>query len=105
MRKSLGRILIGLAFIAAGFGFFGEMVGLWDDFTIFFKGWWTLFIIVPSFISLVSNRFSFTNLAFLISGGLFLANAWVPNIITWNIVWTSIVTMIFVFIGLKIIFR
>ncbi len=44
--RTLG-ILVGFSLIGVGMGYFGNIVGLWAGFTIFFSGWWTLFLIIP----------------------------------------------------------
>lgn len=44
--RTLG-ILTGLTMIGVGTGYFGNVIGLWSGFTIFFAGWWTLFVIIP----------------------------------------------------------
>ena len=43
----------GLCLVFLGIGLFGSFTGL---FTLFFKGWWTLFIIVPAIIDLFKKR-------------------------------------------------
>lgn len=60
MRSRLGNILWGLVFILVGIGFAGNVLYGWN-FTIFFQGWWTLFIIVPCIISIVQKGFRMGN--------------------------------------------
>jgi len=54
MRNRISNILWGLAFIFVGFGFVGNVLWGWN-FELFFRGWWTLFIIVPCGISMVQR--------------------------------------------------
>ena len=54
MRK-ISKILWGIAFIFAGVIFALNAFGI-TDIEIFFYGWWTLFIIVPCFIGIFSER-------------------------------------------------
>ena len=54
MRK-ISKILWGIAFIFAGVIFALNAFGI-TDIEIFFDGWWTLFIIVPCFIGIFSER-------------------------------------------------
>ncbi|MBU5487703.1 cell wall-active antibiotics response protein [Clostridium sp. MSJ-8] len=54
MKNKLGNILWGLLFIIIGVGLGGNALDLWD-FNLFFDGWWTLFIIIPSIISMIQN--------------------------------------------------
>ncbi len=57
MRNKISNVLFGLAFVIAGIGFAGNAFDLWD-FSLFFDGWWTLFIIVPCLVALFRNGFS-----------------------------------------------
>jgi len=41
------NIIVGLIFLSLGIILFGNNLKLWD-INLFFDGWWTLFIIVPS---------------------------------------------------------
>ena len=50
MKKTRG-ITIGLLFILVGLLYAGSALDLFE-FSIFFPGWWTLFIIVPCFYAL-----------------------------------------------------
>jgi hypothetical protein len=44
--RTLGS-LVGFSLIGSGIGYFGNIVGLWTGFTVFFSGWWTLLLIIP----------------------------------------------------------
>ncbi|MDD3174095.1 MAG: hypothetical protein PHF63_10685, partial [Herbinix sp.] len=56
MRNKLSNALWGLFFIIIGVGFAGNVLFDWD-FQLFFPGWWTLFIIIPCFISMIQHGF------------------------------------------------
>ena len=101
MRKRIGSILWGVAFIIAGLGFAGNAFGIWD-FDIFFDGWWTLFIIIPAIISMVENGPNSGNSIWLIVGGVLLLSA--QDIIDGRIVGKLFFPAILVLIGLSIIF-
>ena len=53
--KKFGNILWGLVFIVVGLIIGLNAMGI-TNINIFFKGWWTLFIIVPSFIDLLKEE-------------------------------------------------
>ena len=53
--KQFKAIIWGLAIITLGVIFGGNALGLFN-FNVFFDGWWTLFIIVPSAISLLTEK-------------------------------------------------
>ncbi|PRR81108.1 LiaF transmembrane domain-containing protein [Clostridium vincentii] len=102
MRSKLGNLLWGLAFIVAGVGVAGNVSGIWD-FNLFFHGWWTLFIIIPSLISMVQNGVNTGNIIGVVIGALLLVDA--QNIIPRNLVGKMIFPIILVLIGISIIFK
>lgn len=62
MRKILSRSLLGLLLIAVGIGYLGKHLGFWQDFTIFFDGWWAiLFLVIPSVLFIISDGFNHGN--------------------------------------------
>ena len=69
---------------------------------IFFDGWWTLFIIVPSFIGLFNDNDKTGNIIGLLIGAFLLLAC--QNIIDFDIVWKLIVPVIIAVIGIKMIF-
>lgn len=70
------------------------------DFNIFFDGWWTLFIIIPSLIDILVNDHKLTSFNFLLAGVLLLLNS---NEIIDNPAAIFICIMV-IELGLKIIF-
>ena len=71
MRERFSNILLGLVWILIAVGIICKAFGLWD-FELFFDGWWTLFIIVPSFISIIKYGFGVVSTSALYVGVLFL---------------------------------
>lgn len=69
---------------------------------IFFDGWWTLFIIVPSFIGLFNGHDKTANIIGLLIGVFLLLAC--QNIIDFDIMWKLIVPVIIAVIGIKMIF-
>ena len=101
MRQRVGNILFGLAFLVAGLGFGGQALGL-RNFNLFFSGWWTLFLIVPCFISLIRDGLGFWNLGGLVIGVLLLLSA--QGLVNGRVIGRLIFPLILVLIGLQIIF-
>lgn len=97
--KSLiwGLILIGIG-VVIGLNSFDIV-----DVNLFFKGWWTLFIIVPSLIGLMNDDEKTGSLIGLLIGLLLLLNA--QNIIDFELIWKLIVPAILIIIGLSFIFK
>jgi len=70
--RGIGPVIIGLLLIILGLGYVGNVVGLWIGFTLFFRGWWTLFLILPCLIGLLNKGFSISKFVGLVVGLLFL---------------------------------
>lgn len=70
MRKKFASISMGVFIILIGLLFLGKAFGLVDN--ILFKGWWTLFIILPSVYSIISIGIRWHNLFMLCLGSLLL---------------------------------
>lgn len=102
MRQKFGNILWGAAFIIAGVGIAGNVFDLWNV-SLFFDGWWTLFIIVPCFISIIQYGFNTGNSIGLAVGGLLLLAA--QDIIPPGIAAKMFFPVLLVIVGLAIIFR
>lgn len=98
------KILWGIVFIALGI-----IIGLnaldITNINIFFNGWWTLFIIIPCLIGLFSEdgEGKTGNIVGLIIGILLLLS--IQGIVSFSIVGKLIVPLIFVAIGLSMIFN
>lgn len=101
--KRTKSIIWGLAILALGVYFGGKALNLFN-FNLFFDGWWTLFIIVPSIVSLFTDRDSkFTNLFMLALGVILLLAS--QNVFGWDVAWKVVLAALFVVIGLSIIFK
>ncbi|MBR2841224.1 hypothetical protein IKE80_00335 [Candidatus Saccharibacteria bacterium] len=95
-------IIWGVAIIALGIIFGGNALGLFD-LNIFFDGWWTLFIIVPSVIGLITEKEKFSSLAFLIAGILLLLAA--QDVFSYEVAWKAILAVVLILVGIFIIFK
>ena len=100
--KRFRRVLWGLLFISLG-----AVIGLNSlgviNVDLFFEGWWTLFIIVPSFISLFSKGDKTGSFI-----GLFIGIALLliyRDIIDYDTVMKLILPAILIIIGISFIFR
>ena len=70
---------------------------------IFFDGWWTLFIIVPCFIGIITEKDKLGNIIGLIIGiGLLL---WRRDVIEIGMLWKLIVPIILILVGISCIFK
>lgn len=99
--KKFSNVLWGLALISVGVIIGLNSFGI-TDIDLFFEGWWTLFIIVPSFIGLLTQREKTGN-AIALCIGVFLLLS-VRDVISFDMLWKLAVPAIIVIIGLKMVF-
>ncbi len=100
--KKISSILWGLVFIVVGLIIGFNAMGI-TNINIFFKGWWTLFIIVPSFIDLFKNESKIWNIIWLVIGVVLLLCT--RDILSFSIIGKLIFPFILVMLGLSFIFK
>lgn len=100
--KRVSNILWGLVLVAVGVVLALKAFDVFD-FEIFFDGWWTLFIIVPCFISLITDRDKTGSIIGLAVGVVLLLAA--QGVFRFDMVWKLILPFIAVVIGLRLIFK
>lgn len=71
------------------------------EFELFFDGWWTLFIIVPSLASLIENKNKTDSIISLLVGIIFLLCE--RGILSWDMVWKLALPVVLASIGIKFI--
>ena len=101
-KNNFAGIILGLLFLVIGAGYLAEVLGIIDEFTIFFDGWWTLFIIVPCFCGLVGK--SGDKIGYLIGiaiGLFFLLSA--QDILNGERLWALLLAAVCVLIGINLI--
>lgn len=96
------NILWGLVLVAIGVIFGLNALNI-TNITIFFDGWWTLFIIVPCFISLFKHESKTGNIIGIIVGICLLLAC--QEVINFEIIWKLMIPFILVVIGISIIFK
>ena len=96
------NIVWGLVLIAIGIILAGNALDLFHV-DVFFDGWWTLFIIVPSLFGIASEKDKTASCITLVVGVLLLLAC--QNIIDFDIIWKLIVPIIIIGIGLSLIFK
>lgn len=101
--KKASAIMWGLVLVALGVILGGNALG-WFDINIFFKGWWTLFIIVPCTIGLIANPKEWLGHLIGIIVGVSLLLACL-DVISFGNLWKLLLPSIVILIGLSLIFR
>ena len=82
--NNIKNILWGIVLVIIGVIIGLNTIGI-TDIDIFFDGWWTLFIIVPCFIGLFTNKDKTGNIIGLLVGVILLLG--MQNIIDFNLIW------------------
>ena len=102
--KNKGTLIWGLVLVTLGVILGGNAIGLFS-IDIFFKGWWTLFIIVPCFISLFTEgrKEMAGNLVGLTIGVCLLLAS--QEVFGFDMLWKILVPAVIVIIGLSLIFK
>ena len=98
--RDIKKIVIGAVILAAGVLFALNALNV-TDIDIFFPGWWTLFIIIPSGIGLITDKDK-TGSAIGLAVGVVLL-LWQLDIVNLSLVWELIVVAILVAVGIKLI--
>ena len=100
--KKIGNVLWGIVLIVLGL-IFGLNALEITNINIFFDGWWTLFIIIPSFIDLFNDNDKTGSIIGLIVGGVLLLCC--QDLLSFELVWKLLLPVILVIIGLSMIFK
>ena len=100
--KKFGNILWGLVFIAIGLILGLNAMGV-THINVFFDGWWTLFIIIPCFIGLFTEREKLGNLIGLVVGIALLLCC--QDLLDFAMMWKLLIPAILIAVGIGFIFR
>ena len=100
--EKISNILWGLVLIAVGV-IFGLNALEITNINIFFDGWWTLFIIIPSFIDLFKEKNKTGAIIGLLVGASLLLAC--QDLISFDVIWKLLVPVSLVLIGISIIFK
>lgn len=100
MKKNYGNVLWGILLIFIGLGLAGRYLLDWN-FTLFFDGWWTLFIIIPCIISMIDTGVHTSNVTVLIVGVLLFLSC--QDFFRYYLSWRLIVPLLIIFAGVYII--
>lgn len=102
MKKKLSYIIIGLIVIAIGVAYAGDILDFWDV-KFSFAGWWSLFVIVPAVVSMVSGGINMFNVIIAGVGVLLLVGAQgiLPNNNGYKLIFPYVIIVVGIFITLK----
>lgn len=100
--KRINSIVWGLALLAVSTVLILNAFGI-TNIEIFFDGWWTLFIIIPSFIGLFSSNNKIANTIVLLIGIFLLLTC--QGFLDYDIMWKLAIPVIVAVCGIKLIFK
>lgn len=102
MKHNKSSIIWGIIIVMVGIIFLGNNLNIWN-IDIFFDGWWSLFIIIPSIISLWKRESFFTGILGLLIGILLLLAA--QGYCDWHMVGKIFLPVVIIMIGLSLIVK
>lgn len=100
--NKMGNMLWGVVLIVLGVIFGLNALDI-CDINIFFDGWWTLFLIIPSFIGICSDNEKTSNLVMFLIGVFLLLGC--QDLVSFEIIWKLMLPAILIVIGISIIFK
>lgn len=99
--KKLNRVIWGIVLAAVGVLFALNALEI-TKIDIFFDGWWTLFILIPSFVGLFTEREKTGNIIGILVGAFLLLCS--RDILDFSMLWKLLLPAIIFLIGIKMVF-
>ncbi len=103
IKINFSSIVWGIVLVTAGVIFALNALDI-TNIDVFFKGWWTLFIIIPCTIGLFTDRHNIDGNLFGIAIGVFLLLC-ARGILSYSMIWKLFLPAIVVIIGLKLFLK
>lgn len=101
MKKLLRNLFTALLLFGLAFGLLGMALDWWE--TVFFPGWWTVFLFVPAIYGFINDGFNlFNSLLFLIGAALLMPYYF--ESVTFKTTMYIVGAVLLIFIALRIIF-
>lgn len=102
MKNTGSKSIWGILFVLLGLALAGRAFGIFD-FNIFFNGWWTLFIIIPSALGLSEGGHRTSSMIGMGIGVLLLLSF--QGVLHWYMFGRILVAFLFIVTGFSIMFR
>lgn len=102
MRSKISAIAFGFALVALGIVLSGNAFGWWSA-NLLFRGWWTLFLIVPAVATIVGQGPNVGNVILLGVGVLLLADA--QNVLGGVSVWSIAGPLVIISLGITVLWK
>ena len=101
MRK-IGNTLWGIVLVVIGVILTLNALEI-TNINLFFEGWWTLLIIIPSAIELIARENKFWSAVWLVIGILLLLLC--RDILDFNLIWKLTIPVLIILLGINLIFK
>ena len=100
--EKLGVIVFGITLIIVGILVGLNLFGI-TNIDLFFKGWWTLFIIIPSIITIINGKHKIDGVVGLIIGLILLILC--QGIVSYEVVLKLSIPLFMIGIGIDILIK
>ena len=100
--KNLRNILWGIVLIVLGLIMGANSLGI-VNVDLFFSGWWTLFIIVPCVIGLITEKDKAGYIVGIVVGVILLLSR--QNVISTDMIWKLALPVILIIVGISFFFK
>ena len=100
--KNLRNILWGIVLIVLGLIMGANSLGI-VNVDLFFAGWWTLFIIVPCVIGLITEKDKAGYIVGIVVGVILLLS--IQNVISTDMIWKLALPVILIIVGISFFFK
>lgn len=101
-KEKICGVILGVVVLAIGIILGLNALGL-TNINLFFDGWWTMFIIIPSLLAIINESEKIGGGIGLIIGILFLLSE--QDILQWSIIWKLLVPIGIIGCGVYIIYK
>lgn len=99
--NNLSSKLAGLILIVIGVGYLGDQLDIWS-FSIFFRGWWALLLVIWGIFNIIENKPNIFNVAITVLGVYWFMSA--NHLIHFVLTYKVIVAALLIYIGCKVLF-
>ena len=103
VKFNFSSVIWGIILVAAGVILALNSLGV-TNIDIFFKGWWTLFIIIPCTVNLFAEHDNIMGDLFGIAIGVFLLLC-ARGVLDYSMIWKLLLPAFVVILGLKLLFK
>lgn len=102
MKKTIRNVFSALLLVALAAWI---IVCAFTGWSVFFPGWWTLFMIIPALYGFINDGFNFFNTILFLIGGALLAHSYLKDAFDLRMVFYIVLAVLLVALALRIILK